>query len=84
MNFEGLKDYLRMLSDDKLIKIQEELKKVTHDEDSIIRELTNKFCNEGEGLFILQVQALIWPILEVVTERLKSHIYYRDRQLKAN
>jgi len=63
------KTYLQELSTDKILQIVEEMKKPSHSIKSPLRKVINEIFGENTGIFVLRIQELLWPILEILAER---------------
>lgn len=60
------------MSDDELAKIVEELQKEFVPEDSILRSVVSDLFGPVT-IFVLQCQQLLWPLLVVTSNRMRSY-----------
>lgn len=65
-------EYFQKLSDQELINFKVEMCHTTFSENSIVRSAINEIYGEQE-ILVLQIQTLIWPLLEVITTRLQTY-----------
>jgi len=65
------KDVISKLTNDELLILVEEFKQITIPEESLTRKVVLEVFGKID-ILVLQMNQLIWPILEVVTERLKE------------
>lgn len=63
------KTHLQELSTDKILQLVEEMKKPSHSIKSPLREVINAIWKDDVGIFVLRVQELLWPMLEILAER---------------
>ena len=61
---------LKNLSDDKLLVLVEEIKNPVFPEDALIRKVILDAFGEI-NILALQINELLWPLLEVISERFK-------------
>lgn len=66
------KTYLQQFSTDKLVQLVEHMKKATHSDKSPLRKVVNDIFPEP-GIFVLRVNELLWPILEILAERVSEN-----------
>jgi hypothetical protein len=66
----SIKKILLHLTDDELLKLVEELKLPTIPEDALVRKIILEW--QGEiNILVLQMNQLLWPLLEEVSTRLE-------------
>lgn len=63
------KSYLQQLSTDKILQLVEEMKKPSHSIRSPLRNVINTIWKDDVGIFVLRIQELLWPMLEILAER---------------
>lgn len=66
------KTHLQTLSTDKILQLVEEMKKPSHSIKSPLREIINAIWKDEEAIFVLRVQELLWPMLEILVERVNE------------
>ena len=66
------KEYLQQLSTDILLQYVEEMKKSSHSEKSPLRKVVNKIWKDDVGIYMLRVQELLWPLLDILSERIED------------
>lgn len=75
-NLPKAKEYFENMSDAELIAIKHEMEKSSFTEDSIIHKVIIDIFGK-EDILVLQINQLLWPLLQVITDRLiaYSNIY---------
>ena len=63
------KTYLQELSTDRILQLIEEMKKPSHSFKSPLREVVSNIWKDDVGIFVLRIQELLWPMLEILAER---------------
>lgn len=63
------KTYLQELSTDRILQLIEEMKKPSHSLKSPLREVVSNIWKDDVGIFVLRIQELLWPMLEILAER---------------
>lgn len=63
---------LQKLSDEQLMSLVEDFKKPSIPEDSLVREIVKEHFGEI-NILVLQMNQLLWPLIEVISERFKSY-----------
>lgn len=65
-------EYVQSLSDAEIIELVEDMKLSHIPHDSIVRRTVRNIFGQ-EDILILQMNQLIWPLLEVATERMQCY-----------
>lgn len=76
------KQYLKKLTNFELMTLKNEMSQMTIPEDTLLRRVINDIFGQVT-ILTLQILELIWPLLEVITERFVAYSQHIDSQLKA-
>ncbi len=70
---QDAKKYLEKLRDKDLRIICEEMQQPTYPDDSLVRKVIQDVYGKQEPIFVLQLQNLMWPLLQVTMERMIAY-----------
>ena len=69
----NIKENLESLSDKELLQLINEIKLTVIPENALVRKILLDSFGEI-NILVLQIQQLLWPLLEIISERLNAYI----------
>lgn len=73
-NADEVKKHLETFTDKELISLKKEFDGTTVADDAVLRGIIAKFY--GEGIFFLQIQEIMFILLNVMAERFEAYSNY--------